>query len=315
MATAGSLLLLSAGVVGAAGPAAAAHVACGQTILVSTVLDGNIGPCATGVIIGANNVTLDLNGFSITGNPAPGEGPGISLTGRMGVRVTNGTVTQFDAGVAVDGGSRNTVTNMAVLDNRGSGAGEFGDGIALFNSRNNVVTNNKVRNNGPFDGIGLVVSNNNLIDGNQILDNNQSANNTAGIRIENIGFTPSRANTITNNLVTNSGTFGIQVFAGGSDNVIRLNQVLGSRLDGITVFAGGTNNTIEQNLTRANRASGVFVRGAAGAFGAPTNNKVLGNSSAGNAVFDLRDGTPNCGTNVWSANQGVTADPACTRNP
>jgi hypothetical protein len=37
--------------------------------------------------------------------------------------------------------------------------------------------------------------------------------------------------------------------------------------------------------------------------------------STNNAVFDLRDGTPNCGTNIWSANQGITGTPPCVFNP
>jgi hypothetical protein len=39
LASTASLFLLSLGIVGTAGPASAAHVSCGQTILVNTVLD------------------------------------------------------------------------------------------------------------------------------------------------------------------------------------------------------------------------------------------------------------------------------------
>jgi len=315
LASAGSVFLLSVGVVSVAGPAYANHVACGQTITVSTVLDGNVGPCATGITIGASNITFDLAGFTISGTPATGDGPGIAMDGRSGVTVKNGTVTQFDAGVSITGGSGNTVTSMRVLDNRGSTATDFGDGIALFNSSGNTITRNQVRNNGPYDGIGLIVSNNNLIDGNQITDNNQSSNNTAGIRLENIGRTPSSGNTVTNNLVTNSGIYGIEVFAGGSNNIIRNNQVIANKLDGITVFAGGNNNVIEANNVRSNGANGIYVRGAAGSFAAPAGNQILRNQSFGNAQTDLRDGTANCGTNQWHGNQGGTANPPCTLNP
>src|ERR671915_2326466 len=88
------------------GTASAAHVGCGQTITQNTVLDSNVGPCSgDGIIIGANNITLDLNGFTVSGTAAPGEGAGILLESRTGVTVRNGTVTLFDAGVVVDGGS------------------------------------------------------------------------------------------------------------------------------------------------------------------------------------------------------------------
>jgi len=311
LAAAGSILLVSLGVVGVS-PVSAAHVACGQSILVSTVLDGNVGPCATGITIGADNITLDLGGFTISGNPTPGEGPGIGLFGRTGVTVRNGTVTQFDAGVAIERGSRNTVTSMQILNNRG-GNGDFGDGVAVFLSNNNVITNNQIRNNGQYSGVGLIGSAFNLIDGNQITDNNQNPNNTSGIRIEN--GPASNDNIVTNNRVVNSGLDGIQVFAGGSRNQIKFNQVVGNRREGITVFAGGNNNVIEGNQVQRNGAHGIFIRAAAGNFPAPAGNQILRNYSFGNVQFDLRDGQPTCGTNQWHANQGATGTPPCVFNP
>ena len=320
LASAASLFLLSLGVVGVAGPASAAHVSCGQTIVVSTVLDSNVGPCGgTGLIVAANNITLDLNGFTISGGPAGEGGPGIRLAGTTGVTVKNGTVTQFDAGVAIEGGSGNTVTGIRALDNR-SNFGDYGDGIIMFQSNSNRILNNQVRNNGPWDGIGVLRGAFNVIDGNQITDNNQSTTNTAGVRLENQnlgpnGNFPSNDNVVTNNLVSNSGTFGIQVFAGGSRNQIKFNQVVNNTLDGITVFAGGNNNVIEGNRVQGNRANGIRIRAAAGSFPGPTGNQILRNVSFGNAVFDLRDDQPNCDGNIWRGNQAATFTPPCTMTP
>ena len=313
LASAASLFLVSLGILGVGGPAHAAHVSCGQTILVSTVLDSNIGPCGAGLVIGADNITLDLNGFTITGGPV-GDGPGILLPNRTGVTVKNGTVTQFDAGVAIQGGSANTVTAMRVLDNRGSFTTDYGDGIAVFNSTSNRITNNQVRNNGPYDGIGLIRSSFNVIDSNQVTDNIQSGQ-TSGIRLENAGFNASNDNVVTNNLVANNGLDGIQVFAGGSRNQIRFNQVFGNARDGITVFAGGNNNVIEGNHVRGNREDGIHIRRQAGSFPAPTGNQILRNVAFGNALFDLRDDNPNCGGNVWRGNQAGTFTPPCTMTP
>lgn len=319
LASAASLFLVSLGVAGVAGPASAAHVSCGQTILVSTVLDSDIGPCGAGLIIAADNITLDLNGFTISGGPA-GEGtPGILLDGTTGVTVKNGTVTQFDAGVAIEGGSGNTVTGIRALDNRSS-FGDYGDGIVMFRSNSNRVVNNQVRNNGPWDGIGVIRGAFNVIDGNQITDNNQSTTNTAGVRLENQNFGPSGNfpsddNIVTNNVVTNSGTFGIQVFAGGSRNQIKFNQVVGNTLDGITVFAGGNNNVIEGNRVQGNRANGIRIRGAAGSFPGPTGNQILRNVAFGNATFDLRDDQADCDGNIWRGNQAGSFTPPCTMTP
>ncbi|CAA9217203.1 MAG: hypothetical protein AVDCRST_MAG10-462 [uncultured Acidimicrobiales bacterium] len=315
-----ALALVATTLVVGAGPASAAHVACGQTITVSTTLDSDVGPCSTGLTIGANNVTLDLNGFTLSGTPATGDGPGVDITGRTGVTVRNGTITQFDAGVAITGGSGNTVTYLRLLDNRGSTATDFGDGVAVFNSTGNTISYNQVRNNGPYSGISLIRSSNNLIEHNQITGNNMATNNTSGIRVENVGTAASNANTIRYNLVQGSGLDGIQLFARASDNRVHNNSVLQNNRDGITAFAGASRNIIEDNQTRFNGfgpipGNGIFIRSAVGTVPAPANNIIRRNVSTNNAVLDLRDGTPNCGTNVWSANQGNTGTPPCVFNP
>jgi parallel beta-helix repeat protein len=307
-------------VVVGAGPAWAANVACGQTITVSTTLDGNVGPCSTGVVIGANNVTLDLNGFTISGTPATGEGPGVDITGRTGVTVKNGTITRFDAGVAIDGGSANTVTGLTLVDNRGTTATDFGDGVAMFDSTGNTVSYNLVRNNGPYSGISMVRASGNLVEHNEITGNNQDTRNTSGIRVENIGTRASNSNTIRDNLVQGSALDGIQLFAGASDNVISHNTVVQNNRDGITAFAGASRNRIEDNQVRLNGfgpipGHGIFIRGAAGTFPAPAGNIIRRNVASNNNLFDLRDATPNCGTNVWSANQAGTGTPPCVFNP
>lgn len=316
--TSAAALTATATVVGAAGPASAAHVTCGQTILVSTTLDSDVGPCADGLVIGANNVTLDLGGFTLRGTPSAGEGPGVLVSGRTGVTVTNGTITEFDTGVAIEGGSGNTATRLNLIGNRGTG--DYGEGVLVSDSTGNTVSYNRIVNNGPYGGISLLVANNNLVENNEIVGNNMSTTNTSGIRLENIGRTASNGNTVRNNVVQGSGLDGIQLFAGASNNTVSRNLVLNNNRDGITAFAGSTGNVIEDNQVRFNgfgpiAGSGIYIRSAAGAFAAPSNNIIRRNTSTNNAVLDLRDGTPNCGTNRWSANTAITGSPPCVFNP
>ena len=297
---------------------ASAHPVCGETLVASFTFHENVGPCATGLVIGADNVTIDLNGFTLSGTAAAGDGPGILIEGRTGVTVKNGTVTAFDTGVSVEGGSGNTLTSLALLGNRGTG--DYGEGALLFASTRNTVSNSQVRNNGPYSGISLLRASGNLIENNQITGNNQSSTNTSGIRLENVGVAASNSNTVRNNLVQGSGLDGIQLFAGASDNVIASNSVIQNNREGITAFAGASRNIIEDNQVRYNgfgpiAGNGIYVRGAAGSFPAPANNIIRRNVATNNRTFDLRDGTPNCGTNVWSANQGLTGTPPCVFNP
>jgi parallel beta-helix repeat protein len=291
----------------------AANVACGQTITQSTVLDGNVGPCATGITIGGNNITFDLNQFTIIGNAGPGQGPGIFIEGRSGNVVRNGTVRDFDAGVSIESGATgNTVTRMIVQDN--VGGGDYGDGIVLFGTgtTNNTVSGNVVRHNGPFDGIGMVgAASNNMISGNDVIDNNVSFQDR-GIGIEGPG---AKNNTVTGNSIRNSGLDGIEAFGFtnlNSGSIITNNVVAGNARHGIVLFrnpaaAGAANSLVQNNIINANRGVGLLVQSL--------NNQLLGNRASSNTTFDLQDTNANCDNNAWHGNQGATFTPPCTLNP
>jgi hypothetical protein len=75
---------------------------CGQTITKSTTLSSGIGPCAgSGVVIGANNITLNLGGHTIRGQSYPNSGPpppagaGVMIGSHHGVTVEDGAVTGY----------------------------------------------------------------------------------------------------------------------------------------------------------------------------------------------------------------------------
>lgn len=308
---------------GFAGPASATHVGCGATIVVNTTLDSNIGPCTgTGITIGADGISLNLNGFTISGvTGVPGEGPGILLQGRTDVTVKGGTVEHFDAGVALVGGSANTVKDMTVDRNEGDSTTDFGDGIAVLSSHFNTIKSNTVTRNAPFDGIGLFGfggSDDNVIKDNFVADNigtrtigpHGPTEEDDGIRLEN----RSDRNTVKNNTVLRNGLDGIAVFFQSTDNVIKDNvvnengktPVLNRKGDGIHVFVQANRTTIKDN--------DVFDNGAFGIIVSSQQNVIQDNSTGGNDDTDLIDTNAGatCDANVWSGNTFDTADPTCT---
>ena len=327
-------LLPLAGTVSTAG---AAVLACGATVTVNTVLENNVGPCeGGGIVIGANNVTLDLNGHQVFGRPGPEDGIGILVLGRTGVTVQNGTVHNFDGGVVIEGGSGNRVQYVTARDNIGrAGVTRVGDGIAVLSSRDNTIFGNNAANNGPFAGIGVYsevdadhpratsgVSSGNLIDSNTAVNNRISrtgiVTNTDndGIRIE----PGSVANTIVNNRATGNGLDGIAIFARSTDNVIRRNnssangfRTSARRGDGIRVFATANRTVIEANLTVRNGDHGIIV--------GSLNNRIAGNTAmynrafpplnVNNPPFDLRDQNATCDNNLWLDNRYITVNPPC----
>ena len=51
------------------GHASAGHVSCGDTITADTTLDSDLVDCPNnGIVIGADDVTLDLNGHTVSGD-------------------------------------------------------------------------------------------------------------------------------------------------------------------------------------------------------------------------------------------------------
>lgn len=88
------------------------QVSCGETITTSTTLAADVTDCAgEGLVIGADDVTLDLNGHTVGGN---GSGVGIEDTaGRSGVTIEGGTVKGFDVGVDVANADHTGVTAVS----------------------------------------------------------------------------------------------------------------------------------------------------------------------------------------------------------
>jgi parallel beta-helix repeat protein len=158
----------------------------------------------TAITVNADNVTIDLMGFSLIGS---GSGNGISMSGRSNVEVRNGTIKGFYYGIREDStdGRHHRVINVRLegnsmgifLDSRGNfikdcSAFENGDGIYV--SSLSTVTGNTSNYNdywGIFAGWSCTVTGNTvcLNDGtglyagrySTIVGNTASSNNYYGI--------------------------------------------------------------------------------------------------------------------------------------
>ena len=83
-----------------AAPAYASHVGCGSLITTDTTLDSDVGPCAgDGLIVAADDVTLDLGGHTVSG---AGTGPSVRVARHTDVEVTGGTIEGFHTGLVLD---------------------------------------------------------------------------------------------------------------------------------------------------------------------------------------------------------------------
>ena len=100
--------------------ASAADVACGDVLTADTVLTADLtcGPTSDALVIGADDVTLNLAGHTITG-PGAYATPfaGVRAAQRSGVTIEKGTITGFQSGVVLDESTDGLVTKLAVHHN------------------------------------------------------------------------------------------------------------------------------------------------------------------------------------------------------
>ena len=280
--------------------ALASHVSCGDKITTDTRLDSDLVDCRNnGIVIGADGVTLNLNGHTIDGDGTPAAGcdprrkicdVGVVSVGHDGVAVVGGSVRQFDVGVLVGdarGGrvlgissSRNRFFGFVVADSarslvRNSSGSDNpapeGDGMGLFGSHDVRILGNSFRRN----ALGLHVdeSTDNLIQGNLFSRNPDNAifitasnrNQVRGNRcVRNggcVSVSPGNRNVIARNRIFRDGA-GIAI-EGGRGNLVARNLVVGARL-GIRLGVnqppfGGGSNIVRRNLVRGSGDDGFLV--------------------------------------------------------
>jgi uncharacterized repeat protein (TIGR01451 family) len=325
---------------------------CASTITVSTTVTSDIGPCpGPGVTIGADNITLNLNGHRIFGvgnhssdSDAISNLAGVMIAAHNGDTVENGEITGFDGGVWLKMSNANTITDLNVHDNVGvddNNGAVLGDGIVLQHSAGNQLTGNVVDRNGIFDGIGIfgVDSNNNLIQGNDVEGNLQLTADSDGEGIILNAFlevnNPRRGesisgNSVIDNIVKNNQAAGISdrssIKGTISGNDVEGNGKVSYERNGIGISndqnaSPMTEMVVEDNVVAGSGGDGIQV-GTEG-------NQIVNNVSVNNGNlpgnfpnfhFDLDDLSvdpnfnPVCYLNLWSGNVWSSAagfNPSC----
>jgi parallel beta-helix repeat protein len=113
----------------------------------------------TGIQIAASDVTIDLNGFKITGSGLIGAGISQDAEPRRGATIRNGTIANFGVGIHLDRFVNTVVENMRAFNNSFTGM-NLG-----FNS---LIRGNVVSDNGQD---GIFVAGASLVSGNTAIHN------------------------------------------------------------------------------------------------------------------------------------------------
>lgn len=240
--------------------------ACGDTITTDTTLYADLVDCpSNGLVVGADDITLDLNGHTIDGDgtlvdPCKDDTCDLGIdndAGHRNVTVVGGRVSEFGFGVVVGGADDNRLSRLTLTDNIFSGIRVFESthllierntitrnglhtdfsGIAAFAMTDATVARNRVADNGD---IGLYAEG---IDGNRIVGNEFSGNPEAGMLFDGSG------NVVSRNRLTGGTETGIGL--AGDDNLVSRNHITGTPGcpgcgPGIS-FEGGSRNVSERN--------------------------------------------------------------------
>ncbi len=219
------------------------------------------------VTINANNVTLDLNGHTLT-NSATAAGNWVIITNVSfnGVRVTGGRVVGGNLGVELEGSS----AAQLQLDHLNvSGAGAYGVNIYSSGVVPATAIVEAVQVTGPAGTAGIALQG---VSGGRV-SGNSTKGCYNGIQLDN-----SRGVIVENNTVADSTNFGIYLINGSRDNLLTGNTVQKSTSNGI-YLNGSRGNRVTYNIIN-NNGSGISLFNA-------NNNNVSDNALVENANYGL----------------------------
>jgi nitrous oxidase accessory protein NosD len=223
-------------------------------------LTGPLSGCASGLVVGADDITIDLNGYSIEGTGAEGSA-GIAAADRAHVLVKNGTVTGFGTGVSMLGTSESIVRDLRIS--------ATDTGVVVSNGVSNQVVANTISNGrvGIYAGFSTLT---------RVIRNVVTGSSHSGIFCEFHfeGFPAYfEANTVTRN--------GSGFVLGFCAAVLRRN--IASHNSGYGIRSSQSTSTLEKNVANQNGATGIDATDSHGLY---SENVTNGNARHGLRLFD-----------------------------
>ena len=187
------------------------HPACGQIVQGKVKLNSNLVCKSDGIIVGANDTIIDLNGYSLKGPGLNSNKVGIMIAGQHNVTISgNGIISGFQSGIYLSGSNKVFAHEINLNNNK----------VAFYitGAQNSEITDNMINNN--TIGIALHSS-----DGADIKYNQLSKNRLSGVTLINTENTLINGNNILNT------TNGIFLDTQSSLNYVDFNNVFNNVLD------------------------------------------------------------------------------------
>jgi parallel beta-helix repeat protein len=264
-----------------------------------------------GLSVGANDVTLDCGGYSITGS---GIGIGVKFSGVSGATIKNCGVSGFAQGILSGNAptSNNYILNNTVHDNS-----QYD--IAIRSASDYTIADNHVSYSGV--GIRIASSSGNDVYGNTVTDttsgtghgidmgatsfDNTIRNNTLESNTVGIYSAYSHDNVIDSNTIINPLENGIYFYSTDSSNITD-NTIQNADVNGIYLYAtGGLSNNLVQGNTISLSETDVAPLSKHGIVIEDDNNKIYGNTID---CTSINSDYNNMGIWIWGSNPGINAE-------
>jgi parallel beta-helix repeat protein len=272
------------------------QVSCGATITADTKLASDLVNCPNnGIVIGADDIVLDLNGHTVGGDGAPvascPEGAfcdvGIDNTaGHTGVTIRNGAVRSFDVAVFVLGASDNRINRLSSANSASVGLviGESSDtridhnssakdgviGILTFDSHDMGIDHNSIRGTTGY-AVPILRSSHIRVEQNRLSDNQHGflldccdGNIFRGNRSDSGGAI--EVANAQNNRVEENVLNGDSIILGNAKNTrVSDNRITGtgsvpSEAGGFGILLdGGDHNLVQRNTLTGGRGPAIWL--------------------------------------------------------
>jgi len=233
---------------------------CPKTISQDSVLSSSI-TCSSGngIIINADDITLDCNNYLITGD---GTSSGIYITGRSNVMIKNCNITNFYYGIRMEHSTDIEINSSNYLYNNDFYAiyqfnstgtkiiantlENDNNGVYSINSENTVIKDNDINLQKKFYGIYVFNSPNHFIENNTLWDNYH------GIYLVN-----SSGSNSTNNNISSSDVYSFFVHK-GTTNSIFTNNTIQTGSEALRVKNGSGSNQFVNNVVSNHLTYGLY---------------------------------------------------------
>jgi parallel beta-helix repeat protein len=254
----GTLVAIGAlAVVALAGGQAQAVVSCGKTVTKDIKLKEDLIACpGDGLVVGANDITIDLNGHKIDGQSLAGQ-DGIAISGHSGVVVkgSGGKIKQFEYGVKLLSAQNNRVSGLKV------------DDVTLSGVYVNTSSSSKIKGNtiteANFTGVEVTHSDEVEVSGNSVTGPDTTPLGSYGI---GVNAPDSEDNVVEDNVVKGGveGDWGIVINGTAQATLVKRNTARGFVQQGIYVYDGAADTKVRKNEAIGNGSNGIRVDAGAG---------------------------------------------------